>query len=127
MRLLVDKRQDKSNLSAMHMLADHLMTMGKYEEAQEMERQVLVWMETNPRLGRDSPQAINARRILAKLVRMLGRRGKSEALLAEVLDTVEQMGDGKFAVYQDEERELNEKFKEEFGLLYPDTGRGWLD
>ena len=64
-RMLVE-RTDKSNVVPPHMLAEHLVRVGKYKEAEDTERPVCAWMDTRPHLGKASPQAINARRIIAQ-------------------------------------------------------------
>ncbi|KAK3315941.1 hypothetical protein B0H66DRAFT_560003 [Apodospora peruviana] len=109
--LIVDNRSDRSNLAPMHMLADHLFREGKYAEAEATERPVCAWMDAHEKLGRDSPQAINARRIIARALWNQGatRRAEVEALVEEIKGIVEGMAPpgGRFAVYQEEERELN--------------------
>jgi hypothetical protein len=114
-RMIVRKRQDQSNLSVCHMLADHLVKVGKYAEAEETERPVCAWMDEHPSLGKDSPQSINARRIIAKALWFQGetRRSEAEAMVAEIHALAEGMGDGKFGVYQETERELNQAMMSE--------------
>jgi len=109
-RLMVDKRPDKSNMLPLHILADHLVKIGKYEEAEETEKPVLAWMDGHERLGRDSPQAVNARRIIARALWKQGpsRRAEAEALIAEIREIIDGMGSGQFGVYQQEERRLTD-------------------
>lgn len=109
-RMIVDKEPDKSNMLPLHMLADHLIKIRKYAEAEETERPVCAWMDAHERLGRDSPQAINARRIITRALWMQGpsRRAEAEALVAEIRVIVDGMGNGKFGVYKDEERVLTD-------------------
>ena len=70
-------------------------------------------MDARPHLGKESPQAINVRRILVRAVWGQGqpRRHEAEELLAEIEALVDGMADGKFGVYQQEERRLNELLK----------------
>lgn len=70
-RMLIDKRKDKTNLSHMHTLSAILLGRGKYAKAEEMEGKVKVWLDG--KLGRDSPQALGSRKIIAQAVWM--RRG----------------------------------------------------
>ncbi|GKZ88983.1 hypothetical protein AnigIFM59636_010120 [Aspergillus niger] len=108
-RMLVDKTPYKSNPVPSHMLAEHLVKVGKYEEAEWTERPICAWMDARPHLGPSSPQALNARRLIAQAVWGQGpsRRSEAEALIAEIHWIVEEMGEGQFAVYQAEERRLN--------------------
>ncbi|KAH8703329.1 hypothetical protein BGW36DRAFT_369179 [Talaromyces proteolyticus] len=102
-RMLVDKRLDKTNdIVPPHMLSDHLVKIGKHKEAEETARLVCAWMDAHPRLGRDSPQAIRLRGIIARAVWLQGasRRVEAEALVGEIRGVVEGMGEGRFAVYQ---------------------------
>ena len=117
-RMLVATRPAQnfeSNVVPPHMLADHLVKIGKYEEAEEIERPVLVWMDAKPHLGKESPQAINARRIIAKALwfQGLSRRAEAEALVAEIHSISEGMGGGKFGDYQEEEKRINEEMMAE--------------
>jgi hypothetical protein len=111
-RMLV-ARAEKGNSVPRHMLADYLVKIGKYAEAEDTERPVLAWMESGPHLGRESPQAINARRIMARALWGQGppRRVEAEALLAEIDAIVDGMGDGRFGVYQEEEKRLNAEMR----------------
>lgn len=92
------------------MLAEHLVKVGKYEEAERTERPIRAWMDARPHLGPSSPQALNARRLIAQALWGQGpsRRSEAEALIAEIHWIVEEMGEGQFAVYQAEERRLNQ-------------------
>jgi hypothetical protein len=99
------------NVVPIHMLASTLVKVGKYAEAEATERPVLAWMEARENLGRDSPQAMGARRILAGALWRQGpaRRGEAEALIAETREIIAGMGEGKFAVYQEEEEKITEE------------------
>lgn len=118
-RMLVARRPDPDNVVPPHMLAEHLVKIGKYEEAEEVERPVCEWMDKRPHLGRNSPQAINARRIIAKALWGQGskRRKEAEATIEEVRRLVEEMKGGKFEVYVDEERRLNEEMMDEIKAI----------
>ncbi|OOF91820.1 hypothetical protein ASPCADRAFT_154060 [Aspergillus carbonarius ITEM 5010] len=118
-RMLVEKRPDQDNVVPSHMLAEYLVKVGKYEEAEATARPVCAWMDALPRLGKDSPQALNARRFIAKAVWLQGlaRREEAEALVAELKGLVDGMGTGKFAVYQEEERRLNGELLADLGVV----------
>lgn len=111
-RIMADNRPDKSNLSPLHALADILLRRGKYPEAENQEREVCAWMDSHPRLGRDSPQALSARRIIAEAMWKQGveRRGEAERMVGEIWEMIGGMGEGKFAVYKEEEGMLTGEF-----------------
>lgn len=117
-RMLVATRPEENlenNVVPPHMLADCLVKVGKYEEAEQVELPVLAWMDARPHLGKESPQAINARRIIARALWYQGpsRRGEAEALVAEIHAITEGMGEGKFGDYQEEEKKLNQDMLDE--------------
>ncbi|OIW28122.1 hypothetical protein CONLIGDRAFT_579742 [Coniochaeta ligniaria NRRL 30616] len=119
-RMLVARNPDpKSEVRPSHILAEYLVKVGKYKEAEETELPVRAWMDARAHLGRDSPQAINARRIIAKALWGQGppRRAEAKALVAEIDDIVDGMGGGKFGVYQTEEKRLNNVMKTELENL----------
>ncbi|PYH70863.1 uncharacterized protein BO88DRAFT_452379 [Aspergillus vadensis CBS 113365] len=109
-RMLVDKTPYKLNPVPAHMLAEHLVNVGEYEEAERIERPIRAWMAAWLYLGLSSPQALNARRLIAQALWGQGpsRRSEAEDLIAEIYWIVEEMGEGHFAVYQAEERRLNQ-------------------
>ncbi|RAK99975.1 uncharacterized protein BO80DRAFT_426051 [Aspergillus ibericus CBS 121593] len=118
-RMLVEKRPDPENIVPVHMLAGYLLKVGKYEEAEKTARPVCAWMDAVPRLGKGSPQALNARRFIAKAVWFQGveRREEAEGLVKELQGLVDGMGGGKFEVYQEEERRLNGELLADLGLV----------
>ncbi|KAJ5958808.1 uncharacterized protein N7479_005958 [Penicillium vulpinum] len=108
-RMLVKKRPDESNVVPPHMLADYLVKVGKYKEAEEVEQPVREWMDARPHLGPASPQALNARRIIARALWGQGRRAEAEALVAKIRELVDGMTGSKFGIYQEEEARLNDQ------------------
>ncbi|KAH7374105.1 hypothetical protein BKA64DRAFT_698624 [Cadophora sp. MPI-SDFR-AT-0126] len=114
-RMLVDKTPANGSVVPQHMLAEHLVKIGKYKEAEEQERPVCAWMDAEPRLGKATPQAINARRIIARALWFQGpsRRDEANAMVAEICEITEGMGGGKFGMYIEEEKRLNEVMMEE--------------
>lgn len=111
-RTLVEKRPDESNVVPPHMLSEYLVKHGKkYEEAEKIARPVMAWMDAQPHIGKASPQALNARRIIARALWFQGpsRRTEANTLIDEIRGLVEGMGGSKFEVYQEEERQFNEE------------------
>ncbi|KAK7943315.1 uncharacterized protein PG986_012428 [Apiospora aurea] len=109
LRMLHEKRQDPANLSHLHSLASLLLARGAYAETEKMETEVRAWLDSC--LGRDSPQALSARRMLAEATWKQGtaRRKEAEDVLDEMRIIIGEMGAGQYAVYQDEEKEMMEK------------------
>ncbi|OBT67786.1 hypothetical protein VE03_03478 [Pseudogymnoascus sp. 23342-1-I1] len=111
-RMMCDRRKNKSNLSHFHTLAGILVAKGEYVEGEEMERKVKYWLEE--RLGKDSPQALGASRIIIKAVWKQGleRRREAEELVDDTRQIIRQMGNGQFGVYQQMERDMFENLVE---------------
>ncbi|KAK7931992.1 hypothetical protein PG985_002704 [Apiospora marii] len=109
LRMLHEKRRDPANLSHLHSLASLLLTRGVYAEAERMELDVRTWLDS--RLGRDSPQALGARRMLAEATWKQGATRRQEAgdVVDEMRVIIDGMGAGQYAAYQDEEREMLDK------------------
>ena len=105
-RSLIENRKDKTNLSYFHSLSGLLRDRGRFAEAEEMEISVRDWLDG--RLGPDSSQALGSRRIIAECACKQGKRTEARGLLDEVFSLVEASGKGKYAVYQDEQREMTE-------------------
>jgi len=108
-RTLLDHRNDKTNLSYGHSLSALLDIQGKYAEAEETEIPVQLWLDE--RLGKDSPQALGARRTIAHAIWKQGaaRQAEAKELFAEVMNLISGMSGGQYAVYQEEQREITEK------------------
>ncbi|CAI7610693.1 unnamed protein product [Penicillium crustosum] len=117
-RMLLEKRPDSSNVIPPHMLADHLVKVGKYREAEEVVRPVCQWMDVNPKLGKASPQALSARRTIARALWGQGpsRRSEAEALVAEIHELIDGMAGSKFGIYQEEEASLHKELVAELKL-----------
>jgi len=108
LRMLIDRRQNKDNLSYFHSLSVMQFNQGRYAEAEATERPVLDWLVG--RLGATSPQALGSRRIIARSIWKQGpeRRAEAESLFEEVKKLVEESGSGKYAIYKDEQMETTE-------------------
>ncbi|KAI1264681.1 hypothetical protein F5Y18DRAFT_389781 [Xylariaceae sp. FL1019] len=102
-RVLIDGRKDKSNLSLLQSLDFILMDRGKYEEVEETEPKIIEWL--NGRLGNDSPQALGSRRMLAEARWYLGKEQQADELLDETKKLAESITDGQYAKYRDVEVE----------------------
>lgn len=110
LRMLVARAPPEADdVRPQHMLAAYLVTVGQYKEAEALERVVCAWMDGREGLGPGSPQALSARRTLARALWGQGeeRRAEAEGVVSEVEGLVEGMGRGRFGVYQEEERRLN--------------------
>lgn len=110
-RLLIAKRQDPSNLSHFYNLAGVLLEQGKYAEAEERASKARDWLDG--KLGKDSPQALGARKIIAEAAWKQGRVEEAMGLMGEMEGIVDGGGEGTFGIYMDEQREMLSKMKEE--------------
>lgn len=106
LRMLVDRRQDKKDLSLLHSLSALLLEKGKYAEAEANEVPVRDWLDSLR--GRHCPQAISARRIIAESVWRQGvdRREEAAKLFSELEGHLEAMRGTEYEVYQDEYKEI---------------------
>ena len=107
LRMLIARRQgDPANLMHQHVLAGVLLDKGQYAEAERLEVPVRDWLDG--RLGRESPQALGARRMIARAVWMqAGRREEGEGLMREVEGIIAGIAEGsQWGVYVEGEREL---------------------
>ena len=97
------------DMSALQELSIVMERQGKYSEGESMAKSVLEWMDELPKLGRDSPQAIGSACVLAICVWKQGRHREGGALLDDCTSRVQSMEKGKFAKYQEAERQLVEQ------------------
>jgi hypothetical protein len=105
LRYMIDRRLDKRDKSYHYSLATLLLERGKYAGAEKAAREVEAWLVGQR--GRDSPQALGAKRLVILAVWKQGRSRHVEAenLLKELRDIVSAMSSGQYAMNQDEERE----------------------
>ncbi len=110
--MLCERRRDRGNLSHFHTLAGMLLATGRYEEAEKMEVDVKGWLES--KLGKDSPQALGAWRIIVQAVwkQGAGRRKEAERLMGEMSEVIEGMRGGTYEMYQGDERRYLKSMKE---------------
>ncbi|GAB7336045.1 hypothetical protein MBLNU13_g08860t1 [Cladosporium sp. NU13] len=99
----------EKDMSALQELSIVMERQGKYSEGESMAKSVLDWMDELPKLGRESPQAIASACVLAICVWKQGRHREGGALLDDCTQRVQAMGEGKFAKYQEAERQLVEQ------------------
>lgn len=113
-RMLDEQRPDKGNLSHRHTLAGVLLETGRFGAAEEMAKLVREWLDG--RLGRNSPQAMGSRRLIAEAVWRQGRRGEARGLVEEIRGLIAGMGDTRFGIYEDSEREMLEELVRKLGM-----------
>jgi hypothetical protein len=106
-RTLFDRRKDKSNMSHAHSISGLLYEQGKYSEAEELETKVKNWLDV--RLGKDSPQALGSRRIIARSIWNQGRESEARSIFSEVFSLIENMGEGEYVVYKSEQLDVTKK------------------
>jgi hypothetical protein len=64
--LVVWRPDDSTDVRPRHLLAEHLVAVSEYAEVEETAQPVCAWMNAQPRLDKGSPQAISARRVIAR-------------------------------------------------------------
>lgn len=101
---LIERNDDKSDKLALHLLAGLREQQGRYAEAEGMLKEVLPWMVGHELLGEDSPQALSVRRRLIKCAWKQGKKEEVREMTEKTSVLVEEMGGGKFACYQEDER-----------------------
>lgn len=106
-RMLVERRKDKTNLSHLHNLSAVLLKKGKYAEAEEKAEKVKEWLDG--KLGRDSPQALGSRKIIAQAVWKQGRVEEAKGKFKEMEELVVGGMDGTYGVYMEEQEEILRK------------------
>jgi predicted Zn-dependent protease len=111
LRLMIDKKADPTNLSHFHNLAEALLRQGKYAEAEDMETKARDWLDG--KLGKDSPQSLGARKIIAEAVWKQGRVEEARGLLGEMEQIIEEGGEGTYGIYMEEQRETLGRAREE--------------
>lgn len=97
-----------------HALAALLTTHsepGDFTRAEELERPFTESIEM--RLGKDSPQALSSRRIMAKAVWWQGRESEARKLIDETYHRIQQMDKGKYAAYKESEKKMTDEMVEQ--------------
>ncbi|KAI1366281.1 hypothetical protein F5Y08DRAFT_142136 [Xylaria arbuscula] len=109
-RALFENRRDKENISLLQSLHWMLLERGSYEEVVEQEPKVAEWLDG--RLGKNSPQALGSRRMMAEALWWLGRTAEAEARFGEIRELAESMHGGPYAVYRNDEVDAVESLKQ---------------
>jgi predicted ATPase len=118
---LIEKQEDKTNMSHQHALAwllNQRGDAGDFAKVEEIKRPCTKYMDE--RVGKGSPQSMSSRRIMAKAVWMQGRIGEAKTLIDELFELIRETRKGKFAVYEESERMMTEEMMEELLKLKPE-------
>jgi len=106
-RMMIERNKDPSNLSYHHNLTGVLLRKGKFAEAEATEAPVPAFLDG--RLGKESPQSLGSRRMIAHAVWKQGRRSEANKLLDEVVGIIDETEeDSQYGVYKESQRELTE-------------------
>ncbi|KAK5994533.1 hypothetical protein PT974_05011 [Cladobotryum mycophilum] len=113
-RTLVETTEGRAQVSWQDMMADLSLRNGNFASAEATAREVLPVLQTHEKCGQDSPQALGTTRTLIASMWKQGGVKEDEArvLLQETFALIDGMGDGKFAKYQEEEREMLQDLKD---------------
>jgi len=101
-------------ITAEHNLAFSLLKGGKHVEAEQLSLELQTVLDE--KIGRDSPQALGGRRRMIEVVAKQGRYEEAKKLTGEGFGLVEGMGSGKFAGYQDDERQAMQDVNDQLGV-----------
>lgn len=114
LRMMIERSKGPSNIWAQHTLIQVLLRNGKLAEAEATALQVLAQLDSI--LGKESPQSLAARRMVAHAIWKQGRQTEAKKLLEEVDGIIDGIkDDNKYFVYKDEGREETLKLRREFG------------
>ncbi|KAM7195061.1 hypothetical protein V8F33_006930 [Rhypophila sp. PSN 637] len=107
-RIMLSATEGDARVPWLNMLADLEVRNGNFTEAEALAREVLPWMQTHEKLGRDSPQAMGTTRTLIKSMWKQGGKKTDEArrVVGETQVLIDNMGTSKFAKYQSEEKQM---------------------
>jgi hypothetical protein len=100
-----EKHDGKVSFSTLSGLSHVLEQKGEYEEAEKICRQVMPEFREHKALGVDSPQTLGNTRHLIQCVWKQGKEEEAQDLIKETYELIENMGKGKFAKYEIEEKE----------------------
>jgi len=107
LRMMIERTKDPSNIVPQHALIRVLLRNGKFAEAEATALPVLAYLDSG--LGKESPQALGARRMIAHAVWKQGRQSEAGQLLKEVDVIIDGTKDeSKFVIYRDEERKMTQ-------------------
>lgn len=104
------------NYAFVYQLARVKLQSGQYSEAEALAKETLPWMEKHEALGKDSPQALGARRIILQAVAKQGRTDEARSIADATKALIGGMGTGRYYKYEEEEKEELEKTAKELGL-----------
>jgi hypothetical protein len=83
-----------------HALAGLLTKRGDPGDFKRAEGLELPFKDTvDNQLGKDSPQSLSSRRIIAKAIWMQNRQSEAKTLIAEIYGLIDDMAKGKFSSY----------------------------
>lgn len=92
-------------MSALHSLSGVLEERGRYDKAEAAAREVLPWLQGHEVLGSsDSPQALGCMKVLVRCMWKQSEYAEAEGWIEKCNAMIENLGKGKFAKYQDDER-----------------------
>jgi len=100
-----EKDSGKADFSTLSGLSGVLEQRGKYAKAEEITRAVMPEFKEHKALGLDAPQTLGNIRHLIKCVWKQGKEVEVQELIKETYDLIGEMGKGKFARYEIEEKE----------------------
>jgi len=92
------------DMGALSDLGGRMEQLGRYAEAENIALEVLAWVQGNPTLGPDSPQALGSIRVLVKSTWKQGKYDDAKEWIQKCRQTIDELAKGRFAKYEAEER-----------------------
>lgn len=106
------KGRATADLGSMNNLCEILAQHNQLAEAEKLTRALIPLEEDHPRLGKNSPQVLGARRKLMEVLAKQGRYDEAKVLNEEGYRIIDTMKDGPFAGYEEEEIEAMDEVRD---------------
>jgi hypothetical protein len=104
---------DLKDVSAIHNLAFVRGKQGNWFEEEKLARRSLAMLEVHESLGKDSPQALGARKMITEGMWKQGRKHDAKAYGKETATVIAGMKGGKFEKYQEWNKADHEEFMDD--------------
>ena len=112
-KLVSNGKDGGKNYAFVYQLARVKLQRGQYNEAEELAKETLPWMQNHEILGKDSPQALGTHRIILQALAKQGRTDEARAMADATKALIDGMNNGRYSKYQEEEKvELENTVKE---------------
>lgn len=97
-------RNGTKDMGALSDLGGLMEQLGKYAAAERIALEVLAWVQGNPNLGPDSPQALGSIRVLVKSTWKQGKYDEATEWIRKCREIIDELAKGRYTKYETEER-----------------------